>query len=702
MGPYHGRLMVDLEHIVIALLVVTLLACGATAFVLARHRRLHARLRAFQDRLEELTDRNWELRDSAERSRSLLQAQGDLIVRRNGGGVVTYANEAYCALAGRYINILGTDFSLDVIEQREATMLPDGTRLHDQRIAGPDGPRWISWREVVVRDPRTERTEIQSVGRDVTARVDAEQALAEARDLAEGASRAKSRFLAAMSHEIRTPLNGILGMADLLFDTTLTPEQTTYARAVRTSGQTLLTLIEDVLDFSKIEAGRLVLASQPFGLATLVEETVELLAPRAQEKGLEIASHVDDALPARLIGDAGRLRQVLLNLAGNAVKFTETGGLAIIVEPGGTPGAVSFIVQDTGVGIARDAQQRIFEEFEQADAPAARRFGGAGLGLAISKRIVGHMGGSITVDSAPGAGSRFAFTVPLPPTDDAFAEREEIPNLRERSVLIVGGSIAAPLMARRLDRWSARTRVAAGAAEAVALLTERKWDVLIADRALGHGALRSLSAAQNGSLKRIVLLAPSERAELPALAELGFANYLIKPIRAASLAATLGADGPGVPGADAAPAPVTAEMPLPARSPLALKILVAEDNDINALLARSLLSKLGHRPVVARDGLEAFDAWQAAQSGHDAFDLILMDVQMPVLDGIETARRIRAAEADAGLPRVPIVALSANAFAEDREACLAAGMDGFLIKPLERDQLLAWLDRQAGRTTLAA
>jgi PAS domain S-box-containing protein len=671
-------------------------ACGGIGILISRIRQMKAELRDFETRLDEAADRNWEIREAQERTASFFEAQDDVIVRRDGKNAITYANDAFCALAGRAReNLLATDFTLPVGEQGETVPLADGTRAYDQKIDAPGGARWIAWREVNVRSDGG--SEMQSVGRDVTDRVNAERALAEARDQAEAANRAKSRFLAMVSHEIRTPLNGILGMAGLLADTPLSPEQSTYLKAVKTSGETLLSLIEEVLDFSKIEAGRLDLSARPFALADFVEEAVELLGPRAQEKGLEICCYVDERLPARVVGDTARLRQVLFNLAGNAIKFTERGGVSIIVEPDGTD-TVAIGVRDTGIGIPPADQARIFLEFEQADSGPTRKFGGTGLGLAISKRIIESMGGAIAVESAAGEGSTFRVRLPLPPAGDASQPPLAPPALGGHHILIVApAAIEASLIARRLQRWGARTKIVPDEQVAAALLPEQMWSAVLVDQALGTPASAAFARMAAAIPRRLVLVTPVMRGELAALGEAGFTGYLIKPVRATSLAARLSTDDIF----DTSTAPETPETPRAVPAGGGLSILVAEDNEINALLARALLIKLGHRPTITASGAAAIDCWLAARSAGTPYDRVLMDLHMPGMDGLEATRRIRTIEFGTDAPRTPILALTANVSVEDRDACLAAGMDGFLVKPLDRERLAEALTGSS-RAALAA
>jgi len=676
-------------------------ACGAIGLLLSRIKQMKWELRDLEARLDEAADRNWQIKEAEERAKSFFEAQDDVIVRRDGNGAITYVNDAFCALAGQSRgSLLATGFALPVLEQGDTTALADGTRVCDQKIAAPAGARWIAWREVTMRSDNGSET--QSVGRDVTDRVEAERALAEARDQAETANRAKSRFLAMVSHEIRTPLNGILGMADLLRDTPLSAEQTTYLNAVKNSGETLLALIDEILDFSKIEAGRLDFAARPFGLAAFIEEAAELLGPRAQAKGLEICCYVDERLPARVTGDAARLRQVLFNLAGNAIKFTETGGVSIVVEPDAKDAKsdmVTIAVHDTGIGISAEDQARIFLEFEQADDGAARKFGGTGLGLAISKRIIESMHGTIGVESTPDAGSTFRVSVPLSRAGDADEPPFAAPDLAGRDILIVApGAIEASLLARHLQRWGARTQIVPDENVAAAVLPEQAWTAVLVDQTLGTAAGAVLAQGAARIDRRIVLVAPAMRGELPALKAAGFTGFLIKPVRAVSLAARF-ADNDGF---DSAPAAEPTNTPADSsRRSGGLSILVAEDNDINALLARALLVKLGHRPTMVQNGTAAVDAWLAARTAGTAYDRVLMDLHMPGMDGLEATRRIRAIEAEQDSARTPIVALTANASAEDRDACLAAGMDGFVVKPLDRDRLAAALT-ESKKAALAA
>jgi PAS domain S-box len=685
------------------------LACVALATLSIRLRWMRHKVRKIALHNEMLADRNWELQEAEQRARSLFESQGDLIVLRDAEGHITFVNDAYCELAEQPRSALvGSKFTLDVLEQGDTAMESNGTRIHDQKIASPLGARWIAWREGLVRSDAGRPAEMHSVGRDVTDRAETERALAEARDQADAANRAKSRFLAMASHEIRTPLNGIIGMSGLLLDTALTPEQMTYARAVKTSGDALLSLIEELLDYSKIEAGKIDLEHRPFALAALIEDITELLAPRAQARKLEIAAYVDERLPIEVVGDAARLRQVLLNLAGNAIKFTATGGVALIVEPGIWPNEISFLVRDTGIGIAPEAQARIFREFEQADDRIARSYGGTGLGLSISERIVKRMGGRITLESKPGVGSTFEVSVPLAASEGKGGEQKAFaaPDLTGQSIMLVAPqSIEATLVARRLQRWGGQTCMVSDVAVAQALLPERTWHAVLIDRALGANEVELLGeAARAHATQRIVMFTPAARHELQLSASSALTGYLIKPLRAVSLAARLTMT-PEVPApnlaGDALIEAVEADTPaiVPARG---LSILVAEDNEINALLMRSLLTRLGHHAVITTNGEEALESWLAARTAGAPYDLVLMDIQMPQLDGIETTKRIREREAGQPGRQTAILALTANTLVEDRYACFEAGMDGFLIKPLDREKLAEALAGLAASRHLAA
>jgi PAS domain S-box-containing protein len=682
------------------------LACVALATLSMRLRWMRRKLRKLALHNEALADRNWELKEAEERARSMFESQGDLIVLRDSEGRITFANDAYCELADRPREaLIGSRFALTILEQGDAAIETNGTRIHDQKIAGPLGPRWVAWREGLVRSDAGQPAEMQSVGRDVTDRTETERALGEARDHADAANRAKSRFLAMASHEIRTPLNGIIGMSGLLLDTPLTPEQTTYAKAVKTSGDALMSLIEELLDYSKIEAGKIDLEHRPFLLTGLIEDITELLAPRAQARKLEIAAYVDERLPIEVIGDAARLRQVLLNLAGNAIKFTSTGGVALIVEPGIWPNEISFLVRDTGIGIAPEAQQRIFREFEQADDGIARSYGGTGLGLSISERIVKRMGGRITLESKLGTGSTFEVSVPLAGSDASRQKPFVAPELTGQSIMLVAPqTIEASLIARRLQRWGGQTCMVSDIAVAEALLPERSWQAVLLDHAFGLTEVETLGeAARIHATHRILMFTPAARQDLKLSA--AFTGYLVKPLRAASLAARL-TSAPEITAPDIAGDPLI-DLPDQAETPVTapirgLSVLVAEDNEINALLMRSLLTRLGHHTVITTNGEAALESWLAAKSAGAPYDLVLMDIQMPQLDGIETTKRIRAREADQPGRPTPILALTANTLVEDRYACFEAGMDGFLVKPLDRDKLAEALAGLAASRHIAA
>lgn len=521
------------------------------------------------------------------------------------------------------------------------------------------------------------------------ARLDGElDRLGRTRARVEARNEAKSRFLATVSHEIRTPLNGVLGMADLMMDTSLTPEQTSYARAIKTSGEALLSLIEEILDFSRIEAGKLEVLEQPVTLANVVEGVVELLAPRAQGKNLEIAATLDPDLPETIVTDGARLRQILTNLAGNAVKFTEAGGVGVRVDR--LDDMLRFTVSDTGPGIPEGRLETIFEEFEQVETQAGLH-GGTGLGLAISRRLARLMGGDIHARAALGVGAEFVLLLPLRPASDSRNRAQALRAEGLEVLVLAAGPYEGQFLAEQIRQAGGQCRVVRQPEDALVAIDAQPIDLLVVDAAFGVEAARQAVRASLGAgcKRHIVLLSPYERRSFGPPGAAGFDRYLVKPVRHRSLAAQLGDwDGP-----EAAIMAEAEEASL--GEPLAgRRILIAEDNDINALLAGRLIERLGGRPVRASTGREAL-TWLEASilPGGQPFDAMLCDVRMPDLDGLAVIRAWRGTEARQGRRPMPALALTANAFAEDRETCLAAGFDDFLPKPLDRERFVSILAR---------
>ncbi|MBV8765570.1 MAG: response regulator [Hyphomicrobiales bacterium] len=671
------------------------LTLGLLAAVLRLRFRVahtYAQLALQEAETERLRDEIWQARESEERYRSLIEGQNDLILRRDQDDRIVYANAAFLEAAGAGAAV-GRRFSVRAIQTTEVLLSADGTRSFDQEIDTERGRRWISWLETVTRDADG-RMLRQSVGRDITERRRSEEALAGAQRKAEAASAAKSRFLATVSHELRTPLGGITGMADLLLDTGLTPEQATYARAVKSSGESLLFLIDEILDFSKIESGKLELVQEDFDLATLVEGVAELLAPRAQGKGIEIASFIAPRTPRQVRGDPARLRQILLNLAGNAVKFTAQGGVGVMVRVSAR-GSTVFEVTDTGEGISTDRQERIFEEFEHGEGKGA----GAGLGLAISRRLAEMMGGTLSVESMPGKGSTFTAEIPLAAVKGEIPSELSLP-VGSRALVVARSPFEAPYLCKKLRELGFDADQAVDPSEATtALAGAPAPQLLVVDAALGEEAARSLAAraSEVGTRWRIMLLSPFERRQLGAPTTFGFDGYLVKPIRERSLRARL--VEPSTPISSQGSRKFDSNR---AANGTPFRVLLAEDDEINALLATRLLEREGAVVERYRDGLSALEAVLGSMRGkRQAYDFALLDIRMPGLDGNEVARKLRKEEARCHGAPLRLVALSANALEEDKAAALAAGFDLFLEKPVVRENLGRLLSRDEAQIKVA-
>ena len=645
-------------------------------------------------------------------------------------GYFTRVNPAWQRMLGYTSEELLTQPFLDFVhpDDREPTVaavsaLKTGARVTDfeNRYRARDGSyKWILWNAAAFPELGT----MYADGRDITERKRAEEALKQhgremevarreqqdnaerlaqlvrelevAKHVAEEATAAKGEFLANMSHEIRTPMNGIIGMTELALRTKLTDRQREYLRSVQHSAEALLTLINDILDFSKIEARRLSLEQVTFDLRETVEEAVRLLATRAHEKNLELACHIHPDVPQTVVTDPGRLRQVLINLVGNAIKFTERGEVVVTVEVQemrGSEAALHFTVSDTGIGVPAEKQWQIFGAFVQADASTTRRYGGSGLGLTISAQLVELMGGRIWLESEVGHGSRFHFVARVG-VQPAKPEPRLSLGLKDLRVLIVDDHpVNRQILEEMISSWRMKPVSVAGAVEALETLrgTTDSFQLVVTDAMMpdhdGFELIREIRKDARFSHLKVILLTSGSHEASPSN-RVAPDRVLTKPVKHSDLLEAI--QSVMVPAAGVFDSGLVMDPSLPrGRTPgrRRLRILVAEDNPINQKLVLSLLKQQRHTVTLANNGKEAVE--KAAQG---SFDLILMDVQMPLMSGLEATAAIRARESAVPGQHVPIMAMTAHAMASDREMCLQAGMDGYVSKPIRLEELLAAID----------
>jgi PAS domain S-box-containing protein len=638
------------------------------------------------------------LEEVRHRHRMIIQNVSDLLFTIDGEGRIGFASPSSERVLGyrveevegmNWVSLLHPD---DEPRVREMTgPIPPGrtSAAIEHRVRRSDGT-WLhmeSRATNLLDDPRFGVWVVAS--RDITDRLEARVALESARDTAEAATRAKSELLANVSHEIRTPMNAILGMTDLALDTPLDPEQREYLSTVRSSAEALLTIIDDLLDLSRFEAGRVTVQRVPFSVRATLDDVVRTLKVRADQKGLALTVEVHDQVPEWVSGDPGRLRQVVMNLVGNAVKFTDAGAVAVTARPSeGT--LVRFEVTDTGIGIAPEHLGTVFGVFEQADGGVNRRYGGTGLGLAISSKLVSLMGGSISAQSRVGEGSVFEFTCDLPAA--VAGEAPAGGAARIGPVVVVADPPVRSRMAAQLESAGhAVVEVAtrAGALTTAAALRAEGGEVaaVVVDISEPEdAACRRLTGSEVlGGVPVIAVVAAGRRGDGGLYRKAGYRAYLVRPLGDGDLAGAVEAVTTGIAGDEVL---VTRHWLRERRRPL--RVLVADDSLTNRAVASRVLEKRGHQVIQVADGESAVVA-----ATRERFDVVIMDVQMPGVDGLEATRRIRATEGASPGRRTPVVALTAHATEPDRAACLAAGMDAYLSKPYRAEELLAVVESAA-------
>jgi two-component system sensor histidine kinase/response regulator len=650
-----------------------------------------------------------ELRRSEERSREILDHLEDAYSEVDLRGNYIFVNDAYRRMFNRTRDdVIGHSYKDFFDSHRSAALKEAYQQVYKtgQPLKGfehESKPGVFNELSIwLKRDKNGQPIGFASSIRDCTRRKLYERELAEAKQAAEAANKAKSAFLANMSHEIRTPMNGILGMTELALTTELTPEQNEFLGLVKSSAESLLVILNDILDYSKIEADKMVLDPVPFHLSEMVGDAMKSMAVAAHKKGLELAVDIGPEVPQDLLGDATRLRQILLNLVGNAIKFSKTGEIVLQVnvqEQQQQQVVLLFSVRDTGIGIAPETQTRLFEPFEQADSSTTRHYGGTGLGLAICKRIVQLMGGAIWVESAPGEGSTFYFSLHLGLASARCPEPAPA-DLRGLPVLIIDDNATNRRILHEMTKhWGMLPEDAdcgpmgLQKLEAAASAGQPFGLVLLDEQMPGMGGLDVIERVRMHHLLQgatILMLTSSDQASSAARCrQLGVDTYLIKPVKPAELLSMIRRAA----GAWKPKAQVRTSQSTMTGNIRRLAVLVVEDNPVNQKVTVAMLERMGHQAIVAADGAEAIVKWNETP-----VDLILMDVQMPTMDGFDATKRIRQQEL-AGGGHVPIIAMTAHAMSGDRERCLEAGMDDYVSKPVNKAALEQAVSRCAGLAT---